>query len=118
MRNVYFRRTRNLLKTKLCRVDPLVSYAESLLKWTREEIQQMDRKARKLMTKPNIDRLYVARKKGERGFTCIKDSEDASIQLKDFIKKSKNGQIIAYPLSWSCRIHRQLLCRGVKPPLQ
>ena len=57
----------------------------------------MDQRTRKLIMmhkalhpRDDIDRLYVSRKEGKRGFTCIEDSLEASIQeLKDYIKKSK-----------------------------
>ena len=85
----YLRRTRKLLETKLyCRnhmnglntwADPFVSYLGSFLKWTREELQQMDQRTRKLMVMPealhsrdDIDTLYVSRKR----FANIIDSPD------------------------------------------
>ena len=56
----YLRRTRKLLETKLnsrnlikgintCAV-PLVRYSGPFLKWTRDELKQMDQRTRKLMT--------------------------------------------------------------------
>ena len=57
------------------------------LKWTREELKQIDQRTWKLMTmhkalppRDDIDRLYVPRKEGGRGLTSIEDSVDASIQ--------------------------------------
>ena len=55
----------------------------------------MDQRTRKLMTihkslhpRGDVDRLYVSRKEGGRGFTSIEDSVDASIQrLEDYIEK-------------------------------
>ena len=42
----------------------------------------------------DIDWLYISRKEGRRGFACIEDSVDASIQqLKDYIEKHKGGLI-------------------------
>ena len=36
----------------------------------------------------DVDRLYVSRKKGERGLASIKESVNASIQrLEDYIEK-------------------------------
>ena len=80
----YLRRTRRLLETKLsCRklikgintwAVPLVRYLGAFLKWTREELKQMDQRTRKLMTmhkalhpKDNVDRLYVSSEEGEGG---------------------------------------------------
>ena len=46
----------------------------------------MNQRTRKLMTmnkalhpRDDVDRLYVSRKEGGRGLTCIEDSADASI---------------------------------------
>ena len=107
----YFRRTRKLLKTKLCsrnlikgintRAIPLVIYSGPFLKWTREELKQMDQRTGKLMTmhkalypRKDVDRLYVPRKEGGRGFVSIEDSDDASIQrLEDNIQNC-GGRLI------------------------
>ena len=43
----------------------------------------------------NVDRLYVSRKEGGRGFASIEDSVDASIQLEDCIEKHEGGLITA-----------------------
>ena len=64
----------------------------TILKWTREELQQIDQTARKLMTmhkalnpRDDVDRLYVSRK-GGRELASIEDSVDASMQrLEDYI---------------------------------
>ena len=113
MRKQYLRRTRKLLKTKLSSRKlikgintwsvPLVIYSGPFLKWTRNELKQMDQRTRKLMTmhkaihlRDDVDRLYVSRKEGGRGLASIEDSVDASIQrLKDYIEKHVQGLITA-----------------------
>ena len=72
----YLRRTRKLLETKLYSRNlikgintwavPIIRYSGPFLKWTREELRQIDQKTRKLMTmhkalhpRDDIDRLYV-----------------------------------------------------------
>ena len=60
----YLRRTRKLLETKLSRRNlikgintwavPLVRYLGPFLKWTRNELKQMDQRTRKLMTIPKV----------------------------------------------------------------
>ena len=89
----YLRRAKKLLVTKLYRrnlvkgintwVIQLVSYSGSFLKWTREELKQMDQRTRKLMTmhkavypRDDVGRLYVSRK----GIANIKNSAKTSIQ--------------------------------------
>ena len=109
----YLRRTRKLLETKLnsrnlikginTRAVPLVRYSGHFLKWTRDELRQMERRTRKLMTmhealhpRDDVDRLYVSRKEGGRGLASIEDSVDASIQrLEDYIEKHERGLITA-----------------------
>ena len=111
IRKEYLRRRRKLLETKLSVRNlikgintwavPLVRYSGPFLKWTREELKQMDQRTRKLMTmhkalhpRDDVDRLYVSRKEGGRGLASIEDSVDASIQrLEDYIEKHERGLI-------------------------
>ena len=99
------RRTRKLLETKLCTQNlikginiwavPVFRYSWAFLKWTDDELKQMDKRTRKLMTmikalypRDDVDRLYVSRKEGERGVASIENSVDASIwRLKVYIGK-------------------------------
>ena len=61
----------------------------------------MDQRTRKLMTmhkalhpRDDVDRLYISRKLGGRGFASIEDTMDASIQrLEDYIEKHERGLI-------------------------
>ena len=109
----YPRRTKKQLETKLYSRNivkgintwavSLVRYLRTFLKWTREELKQMNQRIRKLMTMPkdlhprnDVNRLYVSRKEGGRGLTSIEDSVDASIQrLEDYIKKRRGRLITA-----------------------
>ena len=106
-RKEYIRRTRKLLETKLSSRNlikgintwavPLVRYSGPFLKWTREELKQMDQRTRKVMTmhkalhpRDDVDRLYVYRKEGGRGLASIEDTVDSSIQrLEDYIGKTR-----------------------------
>ena len=110
-RKEYLRRTRKLLETKLSSRNlikgintwavPLVRYSGPFLKWTGEELKQMDQRTRKLMTmhkalhpRDDVDRLYVSRKERGRGLASIEDTVDASIQrLEDNIEKHEQGLI-------------------------
>ena len=105
----YCRRTRKLLETKRSSrklikgintwAVPLVRYPGLFLKWTRDELKQMDQRTRKLMTmnkalhpKDDVDRLYVSRKEVGRRLASIEDCVDASIQrLEDYIGKHDGG---------------------------
>ena len=94
----YLGRTRKLLQTKLSCINlikgintwavPLVRYSGSFLKWTRDELRQMDQRTRKLMTMhkvlhpgDDVDRLYAPRKEGGRGLASIEDSVDTESLL-------------------------------------
>ena len=109
----YLRRTRKLLETKLGSRNlfkgintwavPIIRYSGPFLKWTREELRQMDQRTRKLMTmhkalhpRDDTDRLYVSRKEGGRGLVNIEDCVDATIQaLEEYTQKSKERLITA-----------------------
>ena len=84
---------RKLLETKLhsrnlvegINIRAVVRYSGPFLKWTREELKQMDQRTRKLMTmhkalhpRDEVDRLYVLRREGGRGLAGIEDSVDTS----------------------------------------
>ena len=73
IRKEYLRRTRKLLETKLSSRNlikgintwavPIVRYSGPFLKWTRDELKQMDQRTRKLMTMHKIDdRMTTTRK--------------------------------------------------------
>ena len=102
---MYLRIERKSLKTKLCSRNsvkgiitwavPLLRYSGPFLKWTREELKQMNQRTRKLKTmhmelypRDDFGRLYESRREGGRGLASIVDSVGISIQqLKDYIEK-------------------------------
>ena len=94
---------RNLIKGINTWAVPLVRYSGPFLKWTRDELNQMGQRTRKLMTmhkalhpRDDINRLYVSRKERGRGLASLEDSVDASIQrLEDYIVKHERGLITA-----------------------
>ena len=107
----YLWRTRKLLGTKLNSrklikgintwAVPLLRYFGPFLKWTTDELEQMDQRTRKLLamhkalhSRDDVDRLYVSRKEGGRGLASIEDSVDASIQrLEDYIQNTKEDSL-------------------------
>ena len=88
----YKHRIRKILETKLSGENVIkgintwaissLSYSAAFLDWTKEELQQLDRRARKLLTmhkglhpKSNVDRLYISRKEGGlRGLLNVEDT--------------------------------------------
>ena len=103
-------RMRKLLETKLDSRNlkgintgsvPLVRYSGPLLNGPREELQLMDQKTRKLMTKhkaldlrDEVDMLYVPRKEWGRELTSIQYSDDASIQQLEVCIKMGGGRLV------------------------
>ena len=106
----YFRRNRKPLETKLYSRDlneeintwavSFVRYSGQFLKWTREELKQMDQRTRKLMTMHkflhpiNDVNRYVSRKEGGKRLTGMEGSVGTSKQrFKDYIEK-RGGSLI------------------------
>eukprot|EP00112_Aurelia_sp_Birch-Aquarium-sp1_P005801 Seg1658.11 transcript_id=Seg1658.11/GoldUCD/mRNA.D3Y31 product="hypothetical protein" protein_id=Seg1658.11/GoldUCD/D3Y31 len=110
-RNEYLRRTRLIVRSKLngkSKVKAintwaisLLRYGAGLLKWTREELQWMDRRTRRLMTmykmlhpKSDVARLYIPRHKGGRGLIsregCMKGEENS---LGWYVKQSNEPML-------------------------
>ena len=94
----YLRRTTLVLKSKLNGKNKtnaintwavsLMRYGAGVLKWRKDEIDELDRKTRKLMTrygalhpKSNVARIYLPRKRGGRGLIscekCIRTEENS-----------------------------------------
>ena len=87
----YKRRLKNILKSKfnagnLTRAIntwavSIFSYSAGIIDWTKQELQNIDPKTRKMMTaykalhpKADVDKLYVHRKDGGRGLMSIEDT--------------------------------------------
>jgi hypothetical protein len=65
---------------------PVLRYCFGIITWRIEEIKQIDRKTRKMLTmykmhypKTDIDRLYVKRKEGGRGLVQVEAAYKAEI---------------------------------------
>ena len=102
----YKRRVRKLLETKLNGGNlvkgintwaiSLLRYSAAFLDWTKAEVEQLDRRTRKLMTmhnalhpKSNVDRLYLPRKDGGRGLLGVEDTVHiATASLQRYVRKS------------------------------
>ena len=85
----YTKRVRKILKTKLNGGNsiqainswavPVIRYTAGVIDWTRLELDDLDRKTRKLMTihhavhpQSDVDRLYLPRQRGGRGLLQIR----------------------------------------------
>jgi hypothetical protein len=96
LKQEYRRRLRMILKSQLSArnkitsfgalVVPILRYSFGIINWRLEEIKQIDRKTRKMLTmckvhhpKADIDRLYVKRKEGGRGLVQVETAYKAEI---------------------------------------
>ena len=82
---------------------PALRYSAAFLNWTKAELQEMDRRTRKLLTmhnglhpRSNVDRLYIPRREGGRGLMSVEDIVNlATIGLKRYVKESKEKLLVA-----------------------
>jgi len=107
----YTRRVRNILKSKLnggniisainSRAVSVVRYGAGIIKWTKNELEEMDRKTRKLMTmygaqhpKADVDRLYLKRYDGGRGLLGVEDCVQAEVNSLDkYLRASEENML-------------------------
>ena len=92
----YYRRERKILETKLNGGNiitgintwaiPLLRYSAAFLDRAEPELEQMDRRTRKLMTmhralnrKSDVARIYLSRKEGGRGLVSFEDTVKLAI---------------------------------------
>ena len=92
LRQKYFRRIRRILRSKLnagnivqainSKAVSLIRYGTRIIAWRKDEVKDIDRKTRKLLTmhrsmhpRSDVDRLYWKRADGGRGQKSIEDVE-------------------------------------------
>ncbi len=106
-RKEYLRRIKLIMKSKLNGRNKILAvntwavslmrYGAGIIKWTKNELQEVDRKTRKVMTinkelhpRSDVARIYVSRTKGGRGLisceNCVKGEEN---NLRWYIKNSR-----------------------------
>ena len=100
LKKEYIRRVRNVLKSKLnggiiisainSKVVSIVRYGASIIKWTKNELEELDKKTRKLITmygaqhpKADVDRMYLKRCDGGRGLIGVEDRVQAEVNSLD-----------------------------------
>ena len=102
----YNKRVRKILKSKLnggniikainSWAAPVVRYTAGIIDWTQTELEDLNRKTRKLMSahyalhpQSDVDRLYLPRQAGGRGLLQIRQTvEEEKRALNDYIKNS------------------------------
>lgn len=107
VRTNYYSRIRKLMKSSLNGGNVIqainswavaaIRYTAGILEWTDEELKNMDRKTRKILTmnrglhpRADVDRLYLPRKDGGRGMVSVREVvrlEECS--LSDYVKFSR-----------------------------
>ena len=106
VRKDYYRRIRKVLQSKLNGGNVIkamnswavaaVRYTAGIVDWKVDELKNMDRKTRKIMTmnhalhpKADVDRLYVSRGQGGRGMMSIEECVRLEEHnLSDYLKRS------------------------------
>ena len=87
-----------------CRAVAVVQCAAGMVEWTKEELQIMDRKTRKLMIlhhvlyiQANIDRLYFKGSESGRGLMSVEDSRSVKSEINSLSSwdvKSSHGHLL------------------------
>ena len=103
----YIRKVRNILKSKLnggnivsainSRAVSIVRYGAGVISWTKMELEELDRRTRKLMTiyrahhpKAGVNRQYLQRCKGGRGLLGLEDCVQVEVHcLEKYLSTSK-----------------------------
>ena len=74
----------------------VMRYGAGIMKWTKEELEKLDRQTRNIMTmngalhpKSDVHRLYVARQRGGRGLQSV--LETVRSQEDGTLKTAKNS---------------------------
>ena len=104
-----FRRVRAMAKSKLTAANfvkaynsfalPILRYGFGILKWTKTELLQLDRKMRKVLTKAgfhhpksNTHRLYMSRADGGRGIKSLWDTyKEECSKLATYLRMNSRG---------------------------
>jgi len=113
LKQEYRRRLRMVLKSELnvrnkitaigALAVPVLRYSFGIINWRTEEIKQIYRKTRKMLTmykmhhpKADIDRLYVKRKEGGRGLVQVEAAYKAEIiNIAEYLNtKCKEDQFV------------------------
>lgn len=108
IRKEYYRRVRQVLNTELNAKNkiaainalavPIMTYSFGIVDWLKTEIEQIDRRTRKLLTmggmhhpKADVDRLYIKRRNGGRGLIELQSAfEIAIVGLSDYLNLEKD----------------------------
>ena len=106
IKDEYLRRLKLVLKSKLNSGNmikaintwavSLYRYGAGVIEWTKDELKQIDRKTRKLITmyrglhpRSDVDRLYVDRNNGGRGLMSVEDTvKYEALSLKRYTETS------------------------------
>ena len=92
----------NIIKAINTWAIPVLRYSAPFLKWRKTELQELDRRTRKLLTmhnahhpKSNVERIYIPRKEGGRGLLNVEDTVNTAIlALEEYVVDS-NQRILS-----------------------
>ena len=111
IRKEYYRRIRLITKSELNaanRIDamntlavPVVTYSFNIIDWTEQELQNVDRKTRKILSaermhhpKADVDRMYVPRSEGGRSLIQLEATYKVTTIGLDTYLKSKEDALL------------------------
>ena len=85
---------------------PVIRYSAGIIKWSQSELDDIDRKSRKLLTiykglhpKADVHRLYLPRKVGGRGLLNVKQMVAVETQsLAHYVWRNKNAEPLIFAL--------------------
>ena len=113
VKDVYLRRLRLLLKSKLNGRNlflaitswavEVIRYSAAFIGWTKNETRELDRHTRRMMSayhaihpKSNVQRIYIKRKEGGRGLTSIEECIASELRsLHHYIVNSEETLLTA-----------------------
>jgi hypothetical protein len=112
VKHEYLRRTRLVLRSHLNAGNiirainswaiPVIRYTSGIVEWTLAELQEIDRKTRKLMTiyhafnmNGDVDRLYLKRKSGGKGLLQVEQvMREEECALSEYLKEDSADWLI------------------------
>ena len=93
---------RNKITTINTLAVPVMRYSGGILKWTRLELQEIDRRTRKLITmhrgfamRADVDRLYTSRNEGGRGLLSVEETVKLEETRMETTQKDNKAESIS-----------------------
>jgi hypothetical protein len=87
----------------------VMRYSGGIVKWTQDELRQIDRNTRKLLAaerafnrNSDVDRLYLPRRSGGKGLASVEEAVNSEdISLKEYVHKADRTSLVAEARAYS-----------------